>query len=145
MILASRAAWAANMRALHHEAAGALQVWPVLLTDVPPMLAEAAEGNGEALRLLLIVNDALMHMGTAAPGQGPICAACSGELLESNFAFVVAVPAGQPKANRAMAMAICAGCGTDRETVRAAGVRALKCSWPDAREIEITHAEGGRA
>ena len=144
MILASRAAWAANMKALHREAAGALQIWPILLTDVPPLLAEASEGNSHALKLLLIINDALAHMQTAAPGQGPICACCSGELHASDFAFVVALPAGQPKAQRALTMAICDKCGTDRETVRVAGFQAVKASWPDAREIDITHTEGGR-
>jgi hypothetical protein len=144
MTIDSRAAWAANMQALHREAGGALQLWPILLTDVPPMMAEARRGNADALRLLLIVNDVLVHMANAALGQGPICAACSGELHASDFAFVVATPAGHPLAERALAMVICGRCGTDRKTVRAAGVRAPKAPGPmRARLTSRSQTEAG--
>jgi hypothetical protein len=140
---ARRAKWAVTMEALHQEAAGVLEIWAVLLTDMVPMLAEAHAGNHEALRVLQIINHALSRMSSAPTGQEPICGCCSAPLHGSDFSFVVAVPSvDNPR--RALALAICPSCGVDRTSVRAAGVRAMKDVWPESREIGPL-TQGGRA
>ena len=116
-----------------------------MVTDVVPLMAESHRGSSEAFHLLEVINYTLAKVQTATPRSPAICACCSGPLKRRAFAFVVAKPANKPDATHSLALVICARCGNDRETVRAAGVRALKDVWPEARPITVTHAAGGRA
>jgi hypothetical protein len=145
MSTTSRANWAADIKALHREAAGCLELWVVLVSDAPLLVAESQSGNREALLILQGVNSALGQIKGAPADHLTLCGCCSRALNNVMFSFMVAKPANNPMSPHSLVLAICDGCGTSRETILAAGIRALQDFWPDARAIRITHSKGGRA
>lgn len=140
-----RETWAAGMAAVHREAAGLMEIRIVMLPDVAALTVEAHCGSVEAYGVLQGVSHALSQIQGAPRNRPALCGCCSRSLRKARFNFVVAQPANQPTPAHRLAMAICGRCGTDRETVRAAGVRALREVWPDSRPVNVTHQTGGRA
>lgn len=142
---ATRTAWANEMRAIHHEAAGCMDLWPVLYGDMPDLLLCVAEADPTARLILSALRSALIQMGKAPPAEGPLCGCCAASLDMEGMAFCVAIPHGSTDTKRVLAFGICGSCGRDRDTVRRAGTRALCAIWPNARPIAMTHRTGGRA
>jgi hypothetical protein len=136
-----RAEWEAGMQAIHFESHGCLDLLPVLATDVPLIIFEASD-NAEAYRILGAINNALQQIQDASLDQPALCGCCSRPLMNLSFSFLIARPANQPNTAHSLALAICEQCGTDHQSVEAAGVQALQHIWPDARRIAITHRGG---
>jgi hypothetical protein len=132
------------MEALHREAAEAMTLWTVLFSDMPRLLIEAIRGSVEARVVVSAVENALRQIGTAPVDKPALCGCCSGSLNLGGLSFAVAAPYGVAAPDRVLAFGICEACGVDRESVEAAGVRALKDIWPDTRKLDVLPT-GGRA
>ena len=140
----SSTAWADDIRRLHDAAAGVLNLDVVRRCDAPGLILAAVAGNTDAARLLLDVNDFLAHI-QSAPASFPMeCGCCGKPLHQDRYNLVLARPAESDTA-KGLGLAICFRCGTSVGAVRAAATTALPLIWPDARCIEITHPDGGRA
>ena len=140
--MTGRKEWADRMEALHREAAGVLEICPVLRTDMSGLMLEAGMGCVEALRLLQAIEQMLCRMQAARWRDRPICGCCSGALPRGGFSFVVAFPSGRDNPGQTLALAICPKCGTDHRSVLDAGIRGLKDIWPDARPITVNATAG---
>ena len=140
----SSTAWADDIRRLHDDAAGLLNLDVVRRCDAPGLMLAAAAGNADAARLLLDVNDFLARI-QSAPAKSPMeCGCCGKPLRQGSYNLVVARPAEGDMA-KGLGLAICYRCGTSLGAIKAAAITSLRLIWPQARCIEITHPDGGRA
>ena len=136
--------WANDIRRLHDAAAGLLNLDVVRRCDAPGLMLAAVAGSADAARLLLDVSDFLARI-QSAPAAAPMeCGCCGKPLRQGRYNLVVARPAEGDTA-RGLGLAICYRCGTSLGAIKAAATTALRLIWPQARCIEITHHDGGRA
>jgi hypothetical protein len=132
---------AEGIAALHDEAGGMLTLDVILHTDVPRLAAAALDGCQDTARLLIALGSALRQIG-AAPANSPAeCGCCGAALRPGRFAIVIARPNICDPVH-GLGTAICTRCGPTRGAVRAAGVRAVKLIWPNARPVTIHGAAG---
>lgn len=134
-----------QMAAIHREAAGVMTLDVVLREDMPD-LVHAALANAQTFagKLLTRVNLALGDIAKAPATKPKLCATCPRLLGGGRFSIVLATPACDDP-QTALALAVCHDCGTSRGAVRNKAIEALRRLWPDARPIDITHPDGGRA
>ena len=140
----SGTAWADNILRLHDAAAGLLSLDVVRRSDAPGLMLAAVAGDADAARLLLDVNDFLERIQSAQASDPMQCGCCGKPLRQGRYSLVVARPT-QGGTERGLGMAICYRCGTTLGGIKAAAITSLRLIWPEARSIEITCPDGGRA
>lgn len=125
---------------------GGLLVFDALhVRDIPLLAMETLDGDREAGVLLHAVTD-LMRKVTAAPQNRPmLCVSCP-RAVRSGAKYSIAVLRGAAdNATQAIAFVVCPRCGPTLGAVRAAATVAVRKFFPDARAVEPTHQDGGRA
>lgn len=144
----THAAWQAEMGkvlpAIQAEAGGTLIVHIVSPADAPALIAAAASGNTEAIRLLNAVEHAIAGIEAAPRHRRMLCATCPRPLRKGAFAIGAAMPATTTP-SKALTLAVCTRCATTPDAILAKATQAFRRFWPDMRAFEITHPEGGRA
>ena len=133
-----------GVKAVHRESAGVLSIYTVTHADGLRLIADALRGDAEANGILNLITGAQRQIDEAPKRRPMLCSSCPMPLRGGDHSFVVAVPATSGP-RHGIALAVCLGCGTDRETVQAKGLKALAHLLPNARIFKPTHMNGGRA
>ena len=127
------------------ESGGMIVFDAVRVRDVPLLLVEALGGDQEARMLLQAVEHTLVKIRQAPQRLPMLCASCPRPVRDGSK-FAIAVLRGaieQP--SQAIAMAVCERCGPTPGAIKAAATVGVRRFFPDARAIQVTHSDGGRA
>ncbi len=132
-----------SLRAIHAEAGGALNVYLVSEADALALILDALEGSRVAAALLRAASDLVAKTRTPT-GERPLCLACPAELTNMRGVRVGLAAPSRADPSMAIAFALCPACGTagNMDDRVLAG---LRCVWPGAQRLVVTHPEGGRA
>jgi len=136
--------WAASVRRIHDEAAGAITLSIVMVDDMPALRGFAAAGDPQACQIVQAIHQSLIGIIQAPRGQRRECAACTRPLRGGRFNFAIAIP-HRDSPSAGLALAICTACATTTDAVQEKAMAALAPIWRDLRPITITHPVGGRA
>ncbi len=139
-----RDTWEQQLRKLHVEAAGALNVAIVMPDDMLDVFLGAASGDGTCEMLA----QAFLRMAQAVMigGRKPLlCGSCDRALELGEFSLGLTIAHGHEHPTRSLAFGLCRHCAPDREAADGAAVVTLRRAWPDLRCGVVTHPDGGRA
>ncbi len=136
--------WTASVRHVQDEAAGAVALTVVMVTDMPVLRSLAEAGDPQACQIVQAVQQSLVGIVRAPRGQRRECAACARPLKGGKFNFAIAIPhRDDPSAG--LALAICTRCATTRAAVQEKAMAALAPIWRNLRPVAVTHPAGGHA
>jgi len=133
--------WAAGVRAVHDQAAGAVRVEIIRPVDVLGLLSEALNGSIEAAQHLRLANEFIDKARRSSMSKPVLCGCCPRSIRRGPFSIALAIPA-RPDAQNVMALGICERCGTEPAELLERVRQALSRFWPDIREIKVHPAEG---
>ena len=134
-----------GVKKVHQQAAGMLQIYVVQPMSILKMLIAAYEGRKYDSAVAEIAVTAIKEIDRASKtSEPPLCGACENLLVNGRYSLVIAIPScDDPKDT--IVFGICAQCATTDAEVRVKAADALRHIWPDLRQIEITHPNGGTA
>lgn len=127
------------------EGGGVIAFDAVRVRDLPLLLGEALGGSQEARMLLQAVERALTKIKEAPQRRPMLCAACPQPVRHGDKFAVVVLRGAAADACQAITMAVCRRCGPTPGAIKAAAAVGVRRFFPDARAIEPTHENGGRA
>lgn len=130
------AALGQHIAELHAEAGGVMVLEVVGQADMPAILAAALDGDAEARLVCSMVTEGLAAIQDAPAGTPMLCATCDEALHGRAFTFALALPVGD-NPHRGLCMAVCPGCGPNREAARARALQAVRSIWPGARPFTL--------
>lgn len=137
--------WADDMRALHANAGGLLELHVLRAFELPAVYYRFACGDQEAGALIAAARHTLKQIKCAPVKRRMLCACCPRPLLpRTPFAIVVATPHRRDPAS-ALSLAVCERCAIEPDEIRAKAMSALKRIWPDGRMIEVHPGPAGHA
>lgn len=127
------------------EGGGLVTVDAIRTRDLAVLAADAWAGSPEASTLLEAVQFTLAKVRQAPQRRPMLCAACPRPVREGDR-FAVAVLRGAAEdARQGVSMVICRRCSPTPGAIKAAAAVGVRRLSPDARLIEPTHQQGGRA
>lgn len=131
--------WASDIRAVHDEAGGLLEIHVVRLVDLPSLLDRIAVGDPEAGLLMVATSSALQQIVSAPRNRRMLCACCPRPLKRNTpIALVIAAPK-RHEPERCLTLAVCTRCAVAPNDVRAKAIVAMRKLWPKIRPVTITH------
>ena len=130
-----------NVETMSSEGGGLLRMVIITHADHSGLLAEALDGNTEAVNLIDAISQTAKRVEDAPQKKPMLCASCPRPLQSPSYSFAVAIPDCDNPTNM-LAMAVCTHCGTGREAIMESAVKALRRLWPGLRSITITHSGG---
>ena len=133
-----------GVQRVHNEAGGLLRLQVIRRSDLPGLALDALAGDAEAAELLRQAQDTAAAIEAAPRHRLMLCGSCPRGLRDRKYAIVIARPACADPTT-ALAMAICPRCGPTPGAIQAAARVALRAIWPELRDIQVTHPEGGQA
>ena len=134
----------AGVQRVNDEAGGVLRLQVIRRSDLPGLALDALAGDAEAAELLRQAQDTAAAIEAAPRHRLMLCGSCPRGLRDRKYAVVLARP-GCDDPTMALAMAICLRCGPTPGAIQAAARVALRRIWPDLRDLQVSHPEGGRA
>ncbi len=145
MTEAATAAWQADMRSIHEQAGGVLELVVILPTDMPVLATRALFGDREAGAILTAMTYAETGIRKAPKRRPMLCVSCPRPLLGGRYTHVVAIPS-RDDPTKAIGLAVCHRCATEPDAITAKAVEGLRNGlWPDLRPVTLTNRTGGRA
>ena len=134
--------WLEELRMIQTEAAGVMRLDVVQPGDFSDLVGTALFGSPHSQRLVAAVEGALQQIAKAPRAKPRLCACCPRPIRTRGvYSIVIASPA-RDDTERALTLAVCPRCATEREEVREKAILALKRIWPDARSIAVHHQAG---
>lgn len=127
------------------EGGGMIAFDAVRVRDLPRLLGEALSGNQEARMVLQAVEHALTKVKVAPQRRPMLCTSCPRPVRDGDKFAVVVLRGAAADACQAITMVVCHRCGPTPGAIRAAATVGVRRFFPDARPIETTHENGGRA
>ena len=137
----------AAVHAIRAESGGMLDLIAVRPIDLAFVVAGAAAGDTDALRVLTVLDNAVRRI-SAAPRRSPArCASCARPLLSTTAYNLCVVEPSRKNPTSSLAVAVCPRCATTPQEITAKAAAALRAVWPDlsSRPIAVTHPTGGQA
>lgn len=135
-------------RAVHQiavEGGGALVFDAIRSHDIPLLIAEALAGCQEARTLLQAVEHTLRKLQHAPQRRPMLCLSCPKPVRDGDKYSVVVLRGAAEDACQAVTMVVCRRCGPTPGAIKAAATVGVRRFFPDARPVQQTHSEGGRA
>ena len=135
--------WMQGIRDVQAQSGGLMRLEIIRPYDAAVLMLEAAGGNVEARRTLMVVNDALDRIAAAPCRKPSLCGSCPRQVRKIKFAIAIATPQ-RDDATRVLAVAICERCATEPEDIERKALDAIRRLWPSARPVVAvpTHAAG---
>ena len=127
------------------EGGGMIAFTAIRSRDIPLLRLEALMGNVEACSVLQAVEHGLAKIRTAPRHRAMLCVTCPRPVRDGDRFALAVIHGAVEQPTQAVALAICHRCGPTPGAIHAATTVGIRRFFPEARTVETTHENGGRA